>query len=166
MTLLSLAASAAVAAMALVATGDVLLAAVLVAMAAADVAAGPAAVLAGLAVLVRWGTASLGGVGADQAVLGIAGAVGPPLAAASAWCAAAALVAVPRRTWVAGVACGVLAALVVAGPTDTAGWWVRVVATAAAVALALAVDRVVPRRGAVALSLVAGAAALALAVLA
>lgn len=150
--------------MAAVATGDVLLAAVLIGVAAGDAVVGTGAVLAGVAVLVRWGTSSLGGLGGDQAVLGWAGGVGPWAAAASSWCAAAALVVAPRRAWPAAVACGTLAALVVAGPTDTSGWWVRVLATAAAIAGAVALDRTVPRRPALALSVIAATAAIVLAV--
>lgn len=57
--------------------------------------ASPAAVgavlFAGLAVLARWGTASLGAVAGAQSVLGPGGVVGPAAAAAAAWLAAAAL---------------------------------------------------------------------------
>jgi hypothetical protein len=165
-THLALGASAAVVALSLLATGDLLLVAVLLAVAVADVAAGPAAVLATAASLVRWGTPSLGGVGADQAVLGIAGAVGPPLAAASAWLGAASLVVLPHRVPVAALASGSLAALLVAGPTDAGGWWIRVLATVAAVGVAVWSARVLDRRHAAVASVTLAGAALALAVVA
>lgn len=165
-TPLSLGAVAGVTAMALLATGDVLLAGVVLAVAAGEAVAGVAAVLAGVAVLVRWGTTSLGGIGGDQAVLGWAGAVGPALAAASTWCAAAALVLVPRTRWPVAVGAGALAALVVAGPTDTAGWAVRVVATIVAVGASWLAARSLPRGALVVASSAAATVAVVLAVLA
>lgn len=163
----SVGAGAAVVAMAAFATGDVVLAGVLLCVAARDAAIGPAVVLACLASLVRWGTPSLAAVGADQAVLGIAGAVGPPVAAASAWIAAAALVVAPRRDApLATLGAGVLAALLVAGPSDVGGWWIRVAATLAAVLLAAAADRLVTRPIALGTATVFAAAGLAMAALA
>jgi hypothetical protein len=148
------------------ATGDVLLAALLLGVAVGETVVGTAAVLAGVAVVVRWGSSSLDAVGGNQAVLGWAGSVGPVAAAASTWFAAAAVVLCGRREWPAIVAGAVLAALLVAGPTDAGGWWIRVLATVVAGAIAWAATRTVPRRAALAVSLVAGAAALVLAVVA
>ncbi|MDP8987220.1 MAG: hypothetical protein M3N11_02600, partial [Actinomycetota bacterium] len=64
----------------------------LLAVAVASPAAAGAVLFAGLAVLERWGTASLEAVAGAQSVLGPGGVVGPTAAAASAWLAAAALV--------------------------------------------------------------------------
>jgi hypothetical protein len=58
----------------------------------------------------------------------------------------------------------VLAALLVAGPTDAGGWWIRVVATVVGGAVGWAAARAVPRRTGVTVSLVAAVAALVLAV--
>jgi hypothetical protein len=146
------------------ATGDVLLAALLVGVAAGDAAFGAAAVLAGVAVVVRWGSSSLDAVGGNQAVLGWAGSVGPVVGAASTWLAASAVVLAGRREWPATVAAAVLAALLVAGPTDAGGWWIRVVATLVGGAVGWAAARAVPRRTGVTVSLVAAVAALVLAV--
>ena len=123
------------------------------------------AALAGLAFAARWGTTSLDAISGAQAVLGPAGVVGPPLAAASAWCGAAALVlAVPGR-W-AAPAFGLAAGLGVAGPSAATlqELAVRVGAGGAGAALALAVDRVAPPRVArpAALALAAAAGVLAL----
>lgn len=80
------------------ATGSMLVAAVLVGVAARDRWSGLAAVLATTAVAVRFGTTDLGDLAGIQSVLGAAGLVGPPTAAASAWAAAGAvLLAVAPR---------------------------------------------------------------------
>jgi hypothetical protein len=163
---LRLGASAAVVAMAAAATGDVLLAGVLLGVAVGDAVTGAAAVLAGAAVVVRWDSSSLAAVGGNQAVLGWAGSVGPVLAAASTWLAALAVVLSGRREWPAIAAGALLAALLVAGPTDAAGWWIRLAATAVAGALTFVADRVLPRRAAVTISLAAAAAAVVSAVMA
>jgi hypothetical protein len=152
--------------MAGLATGDVLLAAVLLGVAVGDAVVGTAAVLAGAAVVVRWGSSSFAAIGGNQAVLGWAGSVGPALAAASTWLAALAVVLAGRREWPTIAAGAVLAALLVAGPTDAGGWWIRVAGTAVAVAVASVTYRAVPRRSAVTISLAAATAALVLAVLA
>jgi hypothetical protein len=148
------------------ATGDVLLAAVLLGVAVGDAVVGAAAVLAGVAVVVRWGASSFDAIGGNQAVLGWAGTVGPLLGAASTWLASSAVVLSGRREWPAITAGAVLAALLVAGPTDAGGWWIRVLATSVGVAVAWAAARAVPRRTAVTVSLAAAAAALVLAVVA
>jgi hypothetical protein len=160
----AIAATVAIVAMSLAATGDVLLAAVLLGVAAGRVEAGVVAVLAAGATIVRWGSPSLTAIGADQAVLGAAGVVGPAPAAAAAWCAAIAVVVGSGGRPFVPLAAGTLGALLVAGPTDAAGSWVRVAATVAAVAVAWTVGRVVPRRPATAVALVAAAAAFVLAV--
>lgn len=98
-------------------------------------------VLVALATAVRWGSPWLVAIGGAQGVLGPGGLVGPPLAAASAWLAAAALVlVVPGRTIVGGLATGVTAAFLVAGPAGDEGGGVRVLGTAAAVVVALLVS--------------------------
>ena len=152
--------------MAGLATGDVLLAAVLLGVAVGDAVIGAAAVLAGAAVVVRWGSSSLDAIGGNQAVLGWAGAVGPAVAAASTWVAALAVVLSGRREWPAIVAGAALAALLVAGPTDAGGWWIRLAATALAAAVAFVANRSVSDRAASTIALAAAAVALALAVLA
>jgi hypothetical protein len=163
---LRLGASVAVVAMAGLATGDVVLAAVMLGVAVGDAVVGAAAVLAGAAVVVRWGSSSLDAIGGNQAVLGLAGSVGPAVAAASTWVAAIAVVLSGRREWPGIAAAAVLAALLVAGPTDAGGWWIRIVATAVAGAVAFAADRAVPRRVASATAVAAAVVALVLAVLA
>src|SRR5438128_1803905 len=75
-------------------TGDVLLLGVLAGVATLDLLTGGVAIGAGLATLLRWGSPSLTAVAGSQAVLGPGGLVGPVVAAASAWLAAAALVLV------------------------------------------------------------------------
>lgn len=107
-----------------------------------------AAVTAALAVLssaLRWGVMSLEGIAGAQSVLGPAGVVGPELAAASAWCAAAALILVTPRDWRAA-AFGLAAAITVAGPAAGTGGdvAVRVVASVAGVGIAVAVGRLLP----------------------
>jgi hypothetical protein len=145
----------------------------------AVVARGPGAVLAGLVAVVlatpvgvataalvavatwlRWGSAWLVSVTGAQAVLGAAGVVGPPSAAASSWLAAVALVvAVPGGSALAAVASGAAAALLVAGPAGVDGIAIRVAATAVATLLALVVGRLRWRRVPAVLALVLAAAA-------
>jgi len=143
--------------------GDVLLLGVLLGIAAADLAAGVAGVVVGLAVVGRWGTSSLAGLAGGQAVVGAAGVVGPGLMAASAWCGAAALVlAAPRRP-LATIAFGLAAADVVAGPAalSSAGGSpaIRVAASLVAVLLAFFTATWVPARLARAAALVVAVAA-------
>ncbi|MCU1484050.1 MAG: hypothetical protein JWN67_796 [Actinomycetia bacterium] len=121
-------------------------------------------VLAFLAACWRWGSGWLVAVVGAQAVLGPAGAVGPPSAALSSWLAAVALVvAVPGASLVAALAVGASAALVVAGPAGLDGAGTRLAATAALGLLAFGVGRLRWRRwpALVALALAVGAAALA-----
>jgi hypothetical protein len=138
--------------------------AVLLGIAAADLAAGVVAVAAILTFAVRWGSTSLDAIAGAQAVLGPGGAVGPVTAAAATWCAATAQVLAAPPGWPAA-AFGAAAALGVAGPApgrplDVA---VRVGATAAAMVVAMAAGRRLPRRPAQLTALVLAAAALALA---
>lgn len=112
---LGLAAGAGAAAMVVSSSGEVVLLAVLLGLAAADAFAGAVALLALGAVALRWGTTSLDAIAGAQTVLGPGAAVGPIAAAASAACAAAALVLVRARGW-AALLFGVTAALIVAGP--------------------------------------------------
>jgi len=140
---------AAVAAAVLVATGSgsATVAAVLLGLALADRRAGAAGVLAVLATGIRFRTDGFGDLAGIQSVLGDAGRVGPPNAAASAWLAAIAvlLAAAALRAdaprWLAVVAAvptGLLAAALVAGPgPDQLGR--RAVASAIAVVLAAGV---------------------------
>jgi hypothetical protein len=111
-------------------------------------AARPVPLLALGAVAVRWGTTSLGAMSGAQSLLGAAGWVGPGLAAASCWCAAAALVVAAPRT-PAAIASGVAAGLVIVGPApagDAGRVLGRVAAAAVAVVIAIVVSRVVPGR--------------------
>ncbi|HEV2071801.1 MAG TPA: hypothetical protein VGR26_18615 [Acidimicrobiales bacterium] len=134
----------------------------LLAVLVAQPAAVGAVVLAGIAVLERWGTPSLDAVAGAQSVLGPGGIVGPEAAAASAWFAALALVlasprlagndasaATPERArrrvppggaLVAALALGTAAAAAVAGPDFEAGGLVRLGATAVAVLVAAVVS--------------------------
>lgn len=165
---LPVAAAGAAVAMTVAGTGDVVLAGALAGLAAGGPVAVSSGVLAGLAVMVRWGSPSLGALGGAQAVFGIAGAVGEPVAVAATWCAAGALVlagaagTAPRRT-AGALACGVLAAAVVAGPAGRSGLGVRLGATVAVVAVAVATTRL-PARSVAVSALLAAAGALALAV--
>jgi hypothetical protein len=152
--------------MALTSSGDALAAGVLLGLAALDVAAGAAAVLAGLAVAGRWGSSSLGALAGGQAVLGPAGWTGPAALAASSWAASAALVLAcpPGRFRV--VAFGLTAAALVAGPPldgGAAAVALRVVAAVAGVAAAAFTARAVPRPAARRGAVVAGIVSVALA---
>jgi hypothetical protein len=73
-------------------TGDVLVVAVCLAVAALRVSSTLALLAAGVAATARWGSPELAAIAGGQAVLGPAGLLEPPLAAASAWCAALAVV--------------------------------------------------------------------------
>jgi hypothetical protein len=101
-----------------------------------------AVVLAGVATWWRWDSAWLVPIGGAQAVLGPAGLVGPPAAAAASWLAAAGLVLLtPRRSMAGALVTGGVAAFVVAGPAGGDGVPTRVLATAVAVGLAWVVGR-------------------------
>src|SRR5205823_14379110 len=115
-TALQLGAAAGAAAMALSSTGDVLLLGALLGVAAGDLATGTAAVLAGLAVLGRFGTTSLAALAGAQHVVGPAGTTGPVLLAAAAWLAALALSFSTSAEFAIAAVFGLAAADVVAGP--------------------------------------------------
>lgn len=135
----------------------------------------------------RWGSSSLEAWAGGQAVLGPAGWLEPPAAAAGAWLAAAALVLcapvpgwrtvvgplvgggtlatveLPRRsvaTALASLAVGLAAADVVAGPSLSERPWVRIAGAVGGMAAAFVVQRV-RRRGPAVVDLAAVAAAAA-----
>ncbi len=158
-------------------TGSLVIAAVLVGIATADRWRGAAVLLACLAVSLRFGTTTFDDVAGIQSVLGPAVVVGPPVAAASAWCAGAAVLlaarvppvlageALPLR-WCGPVAIGLFSAALVAGPGPD-DLWMRVgasaVAVVAAVGLCVLDDRLRWLRLRWIPALAAGAAACALA---
>jgi hypothetical protein len=114
----------------------------LVALVVGSPVGGAAVVLAGVATWWRWDSAWLVPIGGAQAVLGPAGLVGPPAAAAASWLVAATLVLLtPHRSVGGALVTGAGAAFVVAGPAGVEGMGTRVLATAAAVGVALAVSR-------------------------
>ena len=153
------AASVAAVTLAVTSSGEAVLLCALLALAAGQALSGVVAVLAGTAVALRWGTTSLDSIAGAQAVLGPAGLVGPVVATAATWCAAAALVLARPGGW-AAPAFGVAAALGVAGPAPSSAGdvVVRVSAAAAGAVLALLVDRRAPA-GARTLALTLAAAA-------
>ncbi len=157
-------AAAGAAAMALSSTGDVLLLAVLLGVAAGDVAVGSAAVLAGLTVLGRYGSTSLAALAGAQHVVGPAGTTGPVPLAAAMWCAALALVFGSRGELIAAAAFGLAAANVVAGPAVHGGdaLAIRVASSLLAVTVAWYIGGWVPPRLARAAAVVAGAAGVVL----
>jgi hypothetical protein len=140
-------------------TGSLVLAALLIGVAATDRRAAGAALLAVAATAIRFRTASFDDLAGIQSVLGPAGTVGPTTAAASAWAAAAAVV-LSARTPVAltpapgagraaailrrlpalapALACGLLAAALVAGPGPS-DLRLRIGASVVAVVVALGV---------------------------
>jgi hypothetical protein len=171
--------------MAATGSGDVFAAAVLLGLAAADVAAGAVGVLVGIAVVGRWGSSSLAALSGGQAVVGAAGWSGPAAMVASSWAAAFAVVlACPRRRPAStattdghtGVplapvlACGLLAAALVAGPAVGADpahvVALRVGASVVAVVVAAVVAGACSRRTARVAALIAAVVAAAVAVLA
>lgn len=183
--LVPLGAATGLAMMAATASGDVFAAAVLLGLAAADIAAGAVGVLVGVAVVGRWGSSSLAALSGGQAVVGAAGWSGPVAMVLSSWATAFAIVlACPRRRPVptaategatgvslAGVlACGLLAAALVAGPAAGADpapvVALRVGASLVAVVVAAVVAGACSRPTARVGALIAAAAAAALAVLA
>ena len=158
------AAAAAAIALALTSSGEVVLLAVLLGVAAADAVVGATALVALLALAVRWGSTSLDAIAGAQAVLGPGAATGSAAAVLSAWCGAGALVAASPPGWPA-LAFGASSALVVAGPgpgrpADVA---LRVTASLLGGVAALVVSRHLPRRSARAVALALAGAALALA---
>lgn len=140
-------AAAGAGALALSSTGSMVVAALLFGVSTRSRWSTLAAVLATAAVSVRFSTAVLDEIAGIQSVLGIAGRVGPPVAAASAWTAAAAVLLAVRAPsnlsrparLLPAVAGGALAAAIVAGPGPGGGLGVRVGATVVAVALAVLV---------------------------
>jgi len=152
--------------MAASASGDVVLLAVILGLAAADILAGTAAVLAALAVVVRWGSTSLSALAGGQAVLGSGGWTGSAPMVASSWLAATALVLASPPRWWAACAFGAAAAAVVAGPSAASGSVVsaavglRVAASVMAAAIAVLAGRWVPRRTCVSAAALAGMLAL------
>ena len=158
LTLVRRAAVVAALVLATLSRGDALVLAALLAFAAWRVPSAAALVGALVASSWRWGSTSLEALAGAQAVLGPAGLVGPPAAAAASWLAAATVVlAAPRvpassprvggmggpagasgaPNLVVAAACGATAAGVVAGPAPGGGLWVRVLATVVATLVAL-----------------------------
>ncbi len=80
------------AALALSSKGDAVLLGLLLAVGAGRIGAGVAALLGAVSVAVRFGGTDLGLIASAQAVLGPAGLIGSTAAAASSWCAGAAVV--------------------------------------------------------------------------
>jgi hypothetical protein len=145
--------------MALTSTGDVLLLGVLLGVAAGDVEAGAASVLAGLVVLGRFGTTSLAALAGVQHVVGPAGTTGPVALAAASWCAALALAFSTRDEFPIAAVFGLAAANVVAGPAVGGGdaLAVRLAASLVAVAVTWFIGGWVPPRLARAVAVLAGA---------
>jgi hypothetical protein len=145
---------------ALTSTGDVLLLGVLLGVAAGDVEAGAASVLAGLVVLGRFGTTSLAALAGAQHVVGPAGTTGPVLLAAACWCAAFALSFSTRDEFPIAAVFGLAAADVVAGPSAAHGGQaiaIRLAASLVAVAVTWFIGGWVPPRLARAIAVLAGA---------
>ncbi len=146
---LTTAAALAAAVLAATSTGSLVVAALLVGLATSDRRSGAAVLLAATAASIRFGTASLDDLAGIQSVLGPAVAVGPETAAASAWCAGAAVLlatrvpdveAAGRRPWrfAPPLATGLLAAALAAGP-GPADLGLRAGASVIAIVLATAV---------------------------
>lgn len=143
-----LAAGAGGAALAVTSTGDVVLLAVLLAVAAvgrAPLAAATAVVAAG-ATAIRWGTTSLTAIAGAQSVLGPAVSVRPLLSAASVGLAAASLLLVAPRG-AAAVPWAVAAATLACGPWPSrpGDALARLAGLVSAAALAVVVQRVPDR---------------------
>jgi hypothetical protein len=155
--------ASAAALMAATSVGDVLLLGVVLAVVAADVVTGAGVVLAATSVLVRWGSSSLGALAGNQAVLGGAGWSGSIPGAASAWCAAAALVAATPPGVLPAAGFGLAAANVVAGPGLGGAVVVRIAASAAGVGAAWLVGRFAAQRWTRGAAAVGGALAVVLA---
>jgi hypothetical protein len=105
--------------MALTSAGDVLLLGALLGVAAGELTVGAAGLLAGLVVVGRFGSSSLTALAGAQQVIGPAGATGPALLAAAAWCAALAVALASPGELLAAAAFGIAAADLVAGPAVT-----------------------------------------------
>ena len=142
--------------------GDVIVLAALLAVGASGPIRAIAVVAALKATAWRWGSASLEHLAAAQSVLGPAGLVDPPSAAASAWLAAAGIVlatptlpaVAPAARWDRGVrlagvwlpraAFAAAAAVVVAGPSARDGALVRGLGFAVALLVSTLLHRVPP----------------------
>ena len=172
---LAVAAAVAAAVLAATSTGSLVVVALLVWAATLDHRSGIAVLLASLATSVRFATAALDDLAGIQSVLGIAGEVGPTVAAASAWLAAAAVLLATRapaapggerdlRRFAPALATGTLAAALVAGPgPDQLA--LRVATSLAGVGLAVGITALQRRRGALSgpsLAVVLGAVAVVL----
>jgi hypothetical protein len=150
--------------MALSSTGDVLVLGVVLGLAAGEVTAGAAGVLAALVVLGRFGSSSLTALAGAQQVVGPAGVTGPAALAAATWCAGLALTLASSGEILVALAFGLAAADVVAGPAAIpfrhGGGPValRLAASFVAVALAWFVGGWVPPRLARLVAVVAGVA--------
>lgn len=166
-------AAAGAAGLAISSTGSIVVAAVLFGVATRNRWSMMAALFAVASVAVRFSTVGLDDLAGIQSVLGAAGVVGPPAAAAGAWCAAVALVLAAgsrdraplvERGLVA-LAAGAIAATVVAGPGPGDEIAVRVATTSVATVLALLVadGRARHARRLDALAVVMGVAAVVLA---
>jgi hypothetical protein len=149
--------------MAATSVGDVLLLGVALAVVAADVVAGAGVVLAAASVLVRWGSSSLGALAGNQSVLGGAGWSGSISAAASAWCAAGALLAATPSGLLPAAGFGLAAANVVAGPGIGGAVAVRIAASVTGVGAAWLIGRFAPERWTRGLAAAGGALAVVLA---
>ncbi len=162
---LRLATTVAAATVAATSSGEAVLLAVLLGLAAAELGSAVVAATAVVAFALRWGSTSLDAIAGAQAVLGPGGSVGPAGAVAATWCAAVALVVAAPAGWPA-IAFGAAAALGVAGPAPggPADIAVRMGATAAGVAVALVAGRLLPRRPAQAVGIALAGVALLLAV--
>ena len=149
--------------MAATSVGDVLLLGVALAVVAADVLVGAGVVLAAASVLVRWGSSSLGALAGNQAVLGGAGWSGSVAGAASAWCAAGALLAATPPGLLPAAGFGLAAAAVVAGPGIGGAVPVRIAASAAGVVLAWFIGRFAVQRWMRGVAVIGGVLAVVLA---
>ncbi|HUR18447.1 MAG TPA: hypothetical protein VMZ51_05850 [Acidimicrobiales bacterium] len=130
--------------LALSSSGEIVLLAVLLGVAAGDTVVGAVAVLATGAAALRWGTTSLDAIAGAQTVLGPAVAVGPLVAVGSAWCAAAALILI-KAPGPGAVVFGLTAGLIAAGPSGGPGpVAVRIAAAALGAGLAVAAQHRAP----------------------
>lgn len=172
---LAVAAAVAGAVLAATSTGSLVVVALLVWAATLDRRSGVAVLVASLATSVRFTTGTLDDLAGIQSVLGIAGEVGPPAAAASAWLGAAAVLLATRapaapggdrdlRRFAPALATGTLAAALVAGPgPDQLA--LRVATSLAGVAVAVSITVLQRRRDPLpgpALAIALGTAALVL----
>jgi energy-converting hydrogenase Eha subunit A len=125
-------------ALALTSAGDLFVLGAALGLAAGELFSVLVAAIVCAATVVHFGTTGLSAVSGAQAVLGPAGFVGPPAAAASAWTGAAALVLAPTRL-AAAIPFGLAAGLLVAGPAyhRPADLGLRAVAAGVAVAVAV-----------------------------